>query len=168
MCVLGTSIDRVSPLGALQEGRVHRWPSPPQTPCRQKRREPLVPPGVPYLWRSSCCSPLPCPLWFLSMEHLCNTQPAGSICCPMTLGFSVASPSLAVVSYGIYSLSPPSLCRTGVLGPLNFNTPPASSGDLSLIAAPSEPLAERCSPAMDRLDSPLAVMLWSLSCGPLC
>ena len=55
-----------------------------------------------------------------------------------------------------------------MLGPLNLNTPQASSSGLSLVAAPSEQLAERCSPAMNWLDSALVMMLRSLLCDPQC
>lgn len=125
-----------------------------------------MPRGAPCLWRSSCWPPLPCPPQFLPLEHLCITQPARSLCCPMSLGFCVASPSLIVVSSGTCFLSPTACAGLECLVLLILTHHKASSSDLSLVAAPSEQLAERCSPAVNGLDSPLATMLWSLSCDP--
>lgn len=57
----------------------------PRASSGRNRGEPLGPPDALCLQRSSCWPHLPHPPWLLSMEHLCSTQPAGSLCYPHPL-----------------------------------------------------------------------------------
>lgn len=91
--------------------------------------------GAPCLWRSSRWPPLPLPPQFLFMEHLCSTPPASSFCCPMSLGFCVVSPSLAVVGSGTCSLFAPACAGLECLALLiltHHKLPPVTSAWLLL------------------------------------